>query len=180
MITISYSHKRQLILETALVSGFTFLMVLSAYVRIPLFFTPVPITMQTFVVYLSILFLKNKSFFSQGLYLFLGLAGLPVFTNFGSGFLYLLGPTGGYIVGFILAAAVFSRFLPRSESFLKNFIFFLLPAAAIYTLGVLWLIAFHKFSLSLAVAGGLLPFLAGEILKISLASLIAMRVASSK
>ncbi|MDP2923851.1 MAG: biotin transporter BioY [Candidatus Omnitrophota bacterium] len=176
MKAISCSQKQQLIFEIVLILAFTFLMVLSAYVRIPLFFTPVPITMQTFVVYLSIIFLKNKAFLSQGAYVFFGLVGLPVFTNFGSGFIYLLGPTGGYILGFFAATIIFSRLLPGERTFFKNFFFFFLVASVIYTPGIIWLMLFHKFSFASAVSAGLLPFIGGEIFKISLASIIATKI----
>jgi biotin transport system substrate-specific component len=175
MKAITYNHKEQLIFEISLVLGFTFLMILSAYVRIPLFFTPVPVTMQTLIVYLGITFLKKRAIFSQAMYIFLGAIGLPVFSNLGSGVVYLLGPTGGYIVGFFIATFISSRLLPKVTSFLKAFIFFILTASLIYGLGLFWLIALHKFSFSAALAAGLLPFIGGEIFKIGLAAFIAIK-----
>jgi biotin transport system substrate-specific component len=175
MKAITYAHRRQLIFEVSLISGFVVLMILSAYVRIPLFFTPVPITMQTFAVYLSMVFLRKKSVFSQGIYLLLGTVGLPVFSNFGSGIIYLLGPTGGYILGFFIAAIIFSRLLPKEKNFFRNFLFFVSVASFIYAFGIFWLIFLHQFTLSAALTAGLFPFVAGEFFKIGIASFIALR-----
>ena len=87
------------------VGAFIALTALSAFVRIPLFFTPVPLTLQTFFVLLSGALLGRKlGVLAQAAYLSLGLTGQQVFTGTGSGSLYLLGPTGGYVVGFVLAS----------------------------------------------------------------------------
>ena len=159
----------------SLVVFFTLLMVLSAFVRIPLFFTPVPLTMQTLVVYLSMVVLREKASFSQILYLMLGAAGLPVFTNAGAGLLYLAGPTGGYLIGFIAAAVVLGRCLPEKLTFSKSILLFSLAALVVYLCGMSWLIGVHKFSLLQAFLAGLVPFIPGEAIKITFASLFAVR-----
>ena len=79
---------------------FTFLFVVSSCIRIPLFFSPVPITMQTFVLFLSLALLRKKAAVSYLFYIVLGTSGFSVFANGGSGILYLFGPTGGYLFGF--------------------------------------------------------------------------------
>ena len=84
---------------------FAILMAISANSFIYLPFTPVPITMQVLTVLLSAIFLGSKwALASQFLYIFMGLAGLPVFSGFKSGAIALTGPTGGYIFGFLVAA----------------------------------------------------------------------------
>ena len=93
--TITYSIFQ--ILSFALLIGF------SAQIKIQLPFTPVPITLQTFFVILSGAYLGfSKGVFSNILYIFAGLSGLPIFAGFGSGIIHLFGPTGGYIFGFVL------------------------------------------------------------------------------
>lgn len=159
----------------SLVVFFTLLMVISAFVRIPLFFTPVPLTMQTLVLYVSIAVLREKATLSQLLYLALGAAGLPVFTNAGAGLLYLAGPTGGYLIGFVLAAFLLGRFLPHEVSFARGLCFFGSAAALVYLCGISWLIAMHAFSLPQAVLAGVIPFMPGAAIKITLASLFAAR-----
>jgi biotin transport system substrate-specific component len=178
MKTISFTQRQSLAGDFALVALFTFFMVLAAQVRIPLPFSPVPITLQTFVLFLSIIFLKNKAYLSQGIYLVLGIMGLPIFSNGGSGLIYLLGPTGGYIIGFLLVAVVFPHFFPREKSFFKTFVFFLFAGGVYFSFGILWLVFLHHFSFTAAINAGFLPFIIGDIFKAGLASFISLRIRS--
>ncbi|MBI4972331.1 MAG: biotin transporter BioY, partial [Candidatus Omnitrophica bacterium] len=89
---------------------------LGAFVRIPLPFTPVPITLQTFFVLLSGAFLgSNLGAVTQLSYILLGVSGLPIFTAAGSGPLYLFGPTAGYLWGFVLASLFIGKFIKYSR-----------------------------------------------------------------
>jgi len=98
-------------LEISLTSLFAVLTALGAYIIIPLPFTPVPITMQTFFVYLAAAILGSRlGTLSMVIYLCLGVAGLPVFHGGLAGFGVLGGPTGGYIFGFILGSYVIGMF----------------------------------------------------------------------
>lgn len=175
MKTAILSRKNYLALRACLVFSFSILMAVSAYVRVPLFFTPVPLTLQTFVFYLSIIFLKRQAIFSQVIYLFLGATGLPVFTNAGAGLLYFFGPTGGYLAGFMAAAFLFPLFSPKENTFLGNFCYFSLIAFCVYSFGVIWLISMCKLSLVAALIAGVVPFILGETFKIALASLLRMK-----
>ena len=118
--------KRELISDKGLcrllaVGVFIALTTLSAFVRIPLPFTPVPLTLQTFFVLLSGALLgRQLGAFAQAAYMFLGLTGQQVFTGTGCGSLYLLGPTGGYIIGFVLAAFFAGSFLDKENSFMDR------------------------------------------------------------
>ncbi|HOU37192.1 MAG TPA: biotin transporter BioY, partial [Candidatus Omnitrophota bacterium] len=97
--------------KIAAASIFMSLTVLSGFIRIPVPMSPVPVTMQTFFVLLSGAWLGGPlASASQIGYLALGILGAPVFSSFGSGFLYLAGPTGGYMAGFVLAAFITGRF----------------------------------------------------------------------
>lgn len=98
------SLKSVSVYRLSVISLFSALIVVGAFVRIPL--PPVPITLQTFFVYTAAMLLKPKySLFAVCLYLFLGLSGLPVFTR-GGGIFYVLEPTFGYLIGFIPACLV--------------------------------------------------------------------------
>ena len=102
------------ILSFALLIGF------SAQMKIQLPFTPIPITLQTFFVILSGAYLGfSKGVFSNILYIFAGLSGLPIFAGFGSGIIHLFGPTGGYIFGFVFAAGI-AGFL-KDKDWTRNF-----------------------------------------------------------
>lgn len=132
----------------------------------------VPVTMQTF----AILAVGAAFGFRLGtaaviLYLIEGLAGLPVFAEFRAGMPVLLGPTGGYLVGFVLAAALVGWFAERGydRRVLSMFGVMMLGAAVLYIPGLLWLgYAFTGFDKVLEL--GLYPFLWGDMLKAGLAA----------
>jgi len=157
----------------ALAAGtFIILTALSAFVRIPLPFTPVPLTLQTFFVLLSGALLGRKlGVTTQAAYLFLGLTGQQVFTGTGYGSLYLLGPTGGYIVGFVLASFLAGSFLIKEKQS-SPAVFMKLLAADFVILfsGTLWLKISLSCPLSKAFLLGFLPFILGDILKVALAT----------
>jgi biotin transport system substrate-specific component len=144
------------------------LMSLAAFVRIPLPFTPVPATLQTFFVLLSGACLgAGLGAVSQLAYLILGVAGLAAFTGTGSGLFYLAGPTGGYLLGFILAAAFIGRALkPGRMSFLATAGIFFLGDVILFSCGALWLKLLFGYNFLQVVILGVAPFAAGEIVKI--------------
>ncbi|MFH0918449.1 MAG: biotin transporter BioY [Candidatus Omnitrophota bacterium] len=156
------------------VGAFIVLTALSAFVRIPLPFTPVPLTLQTFFVLLSGALLGRKlGVVTQAAYMFLGLTGQQVFTGPGSGSLYLLGPTGGYIVGFILASFLAGSFmLKEKQSLWIIFVKLLVADFVILCSGMFWLKVSLAIPLSKAFLLGFLPFVAGDILKVALASVV--------
>ncbi len=143
-----------------------------AQVRIPLPFTPVPLTAQTFAVLLVGAALgARRGALSLGLYLALGLIGLPVFAGGASGAAYALGPTGGYLLGFVAAAWVAGRLAERGleRSLRTSWLPFLSGMLVIYACGAGWLALL--LGLSKALILGVLPFLVGDALKIVLAAL---------
>ena len=158
------SSVRPYVLQAAAVTGFAVATALSAHVRIPLPFTPVPITLQTLVVLLAGLTLgPGGGAASQALYLGAGLAGLPVFAA-GAGAVF--GPTGGYLIGFVLAAAVAGAIARRRGDTVGIALGFAAGTAVIYACGVAWLCALTHAPAAEVVAVGVLPFLAGDALKL--------------
>ncbi|MCX8102554.1 MAG: biotin transporter BioY [Geminicoccaceae bacterium] len=143
------------------------LLTLSAKVQVP--FWPVPMTMQTFVVLLiGATYGARLGAATLAAYLALGAAGLPVFAS-GAGPAYMMGPTGGYLVGFLVAAWLVGKLAERGldRRVLTALPMFLVGDVVILALGVSWLatlIGFEK-----AWAAGVLPFLPAEALKIALA-----------
>ncbi|MDD4980207.1 MAG: biotin transporter BioY [Candidatus Omnitrophica bacterium] len=176
--------KREIVVNKILcrllgVGIFLILSCLGAFVRIPLPFTPVPITLQTFFVLLSGAFLGSKlGFLTQLSYIFLGIWGLPIFTGAGSGLLYLLGPTGGYLLGFVLAAFLIGSFIKFSDNLLFTFALFCLGDAVLLFCGTLWLKFLFGYDLTRALFIGFLPFIPGDLLKITAASVIYGRLRS--
>ncbi len=156
--------------------AFTAATALSAQVRIPLPFTPVPVTLQTFFVLLAGVTLGSAwGAASMGLYLALGAIGLPLFTGAGVGLAHLGGPTGGYLLAYPLAAYVAGWVAGTRPGTLLVFGALLTGEALILGAGTLWLALLTSSSLSAAAAMGLLPFLAGDAVKLTAAGMLARR-----
>lgn len=150
-----------------------------AYVRVPLPFTPVPITGQTLGVMLSGGLLGPWiGLLSQALYLLLGAIGLPVFAGGHGGLGVLFGPTGGYLWSYPLAAALTGWFLKGREPSWWNIFggVVLGGIGAIYLLGVLQLALVTGMGLGKAILAGALPFLPGDFLKAGVAATVIRRV----
>lgn len=158
---------------TLIVLGALFVAAL-AQVKIPLPFTPVPLTGQTFAVLLVGATLGSKrGAASMALYIALGALGLPVFAGGASGIAYLSGATLGYLVGFVLAAYIIGLLAERGleRSVRTSLIPFMLGTLIIYICGALWL-AVILGSLGKAIASGVLPFLIGDAIKLIAASIV--------
>ena len=144
-----------------------------AQVEIPLPFTPVPITGQTFGVLLVGAALGSKrGAASLALYLAEGAVGLPFFAGGAHGLSVLTGATAGYLLGFVGAAYVIGQLAERGleRSVRTSFIPFLVGTLIIYICGVSWL-AIVLGSFSKAVTLGLVPFVIGDIIKLFAAAL---------
>ena len=150
---------------------------LAAQIRFPLPWTPVPITMQTFAVLLAgVLLGRWWGGISVAAYAGLGAAGLPWFTGWSGGAGHLAGPTGGYILGFFLAALFVGHFIDkyiRARSFLPMLgILLFANFVLIYVPGLiqlhLWLNLVGGGSASFyhVLTLGLFPFIAGDLIKI--------------
>lgn len=147
---------------------------LGAYVRIPVNGSPVPITFQTFFVVLSGAVLGRRlGGFSQLAYFVLGTLGLPVFQGPAYGIAHIFGPTGGYLLGFIFAAYLIGRIIESGNpSVYRTAISFIAGNIVLYSFGILWLICLYRISFMQAMYIGILPFIPGEAIKISLATII--------
>jgi len=170
--------------KLALALGIALLTGLAAQLRVPLPWSPVPVTGQTFAVLLAgVLLGRWWGGVSLALYAGLGIAGVPWFTGFGSGLGYLAGPTGGYIIGFIFAALFLGYFTDkyvRARSFVSmlalmlfaNFILIYVPG--LLQLG-LWvsLVKGQAIILTNLLMMGAIPFIIGDITKAVLAAAIA-------
>ena len=145
---------------------------LGAYIRIPVPGTPVPITLQTFFVVLSGAVLGSRlGLFSQAGYIFLGAIGLPVFQGYAFGMAHILGPTGGYLIGFMAASFLVGRILEKeSRNLFKITASFVIGNVVLYALGTLWLMLIYRISFFNAILIGVLPFFTIELAKIFLAA----------
>ena len=160
----------QNIINVLLILFGTLLLTISAKVQVP--FWPVPMTMQTFVVFLiGSTYGVRLSFLTLVAYLIEGALGLPVFAT-GGGIVYLTGPTAGYLFGMTIAAAAISYFanMGYSTSYIKSFISIMIGSIVIFVCGVLYLGSIIGYTK--AIQAGLLPFIPSEIFKIALAVLL--------
>lgn len=149
---------------------------LSAHLQVP--FWPVPVTMETFVVMTIGLFCSPAvAIGTVGAFLLEGLIGMPVFAH-GGGPAYLLGPTGGYLIGYVLAAGIISALMARGwgRSTGRLVAALTLGDAVIFVAGFAWLSVLVGPEKAWVL--GVAPFLLGDGLKIALATATA-RVGSS-
>lgn len=163
--------RRSLLLDGTLILAGGLLVALFAQIRIPLPFTPVPITGQTFAVLLVGAALgARRGAASLTLYLLGGTLGLPVFAGGAAGLARLVGPTGGYLVGFLPAALLVGSLAERGldRRWLSALPLFLVGQTIIYITGVAWLSTFMGWQA--AVVGGLWPFIALDLVKVALAA----------
>jgi len=155
-----------------LILGGSLFVALCAQIRIPLPFSPVPITAQTLGVLLVGSLLGSRlGLGSMILYIAMGLVGLPFFAGGGSGVQYVFGATAGYLVAFPFAAALTGWLAERGwdRRMLTMILSMIMGNAVIYVLGVSWLAWLKGFEF--AIVNGMLIFIVGDILKIAIAAI---------
>jgi biotin transport system substrate-specific component len=159
-----------LVRNIALVVGGTLFVALSALVVIPLPFTPVPLSLQTFAVLLTGAALgSRRGALSMALYLLAGVAGVPWFSAHQSGWAFA---SFGYVVGFVAAAWLVGRLAEAGadRKALKTAGMMVLGNVVIYAFGVAGLMAYTGMDLGTALAKGVAPFLVGDLIKIAVAA----------
>jgi len=177
--------------DMVLASMFSALIAAGAYISVPIPGSPVPIVLQNLFVLLAGLLLGWRwAAVSVGVYLFIGLIGLPVFSGGSGGFAHFLGPTGGYLVGFLAAAAVAGLIangtgparwqlpqkpVPAAWNLLRDVAAVIAATVVVYAFGLPWLKAVAGLSWAKAAAAGVLPFIAGDLLKAA-AAVAAVRL----
>jgi biotin transport system substrate-specific component len=146
---------------------------LAAQVTLPIPGSPVPVTGQTFAVLVTATALgPSRAFAAQALYLALGVLGLPVFAHAQHGAQPVFGATGGYLIGFLVAALIAGYGARRGadRSPRSALPVMALASAGIYLFGVSWLVLSTGMPVAHAVTVGVVPFLLGDALKVLLAA----------
>lgn len=175
----SSEHRRFDPRSLALAGMMAALTAVLAYIRIPLPFSPVPVSAQTMaVMFAGALLGARLGAFSQLVYVLMGAVGLPVFAGGQGGPAVLAGPTGGYLIGFILGAYVIGRLTelgqgPASTARLL-FAFAAGGVFAVYVPGVLQLALVTGMTFPQAIAAGVVPFLVGDAVKVLAATVVVV------
>lgn len=145
---------------------------------IPIPVSPVPLTLATLIIYISVYILgMNMAAVCCITYLVLGAAGLPIFSSFSGGLGKLVGPTGGYLVGFIFLALI-QGFLMKSRpgSSLAAVAGMILGTAVCYIFGTVWLGVQSGLPFSAALSAGVIPYLPGDTVKIIAAAVLGPKL----
>jgi biotin transport system substrate-specific component len=180
--TAHLSANRRAALRITLAALFAALIAAGTFVAVPLPFSPVPAALQNLFAVLAGLCLGPfLGSLSVALYLAAGILGAPVFAGASGGIARLLGPTGGYLLGYLLAAFVAGLMAgrPRPDKRCPPWRIALaasLALVSVYIPGLLRLKQIMGFGWVQAFAGGLLPFLPGDATKAVVAALIAPRL----
>jgi biotin transport system substrate-specific component len=157
--------------EVALLCAASVFLALTARISVPLPFTPVPITGQTLgVIVLGALYGPRRGALAVAVYLLEGLLGAPVFAAGRAGPAVFLGPTGGYLLGFIPAAAVAGALAGASRAWPTRVLGMALASLTVYAVGVPWLMAVTGAAPLAALQLGVAPFLVGDAIKVLIAA----------
>lgn len=148
-----------------------------AYIVIPL--QPVPITLQDFFTFLAGALLGGSiGGLSQVIYILIGAIGLPVFAGGKAGIGVLLGPTGGYLIGYAVGAFVIGKIVEmrKNPGWVWTAMAMLIGLIVIYALGAAQLSFVAKLSLEKTLLVGVLPFIPGDIVKLALATIVYQKI----
>lgn len=134
----------------------------------------IPIAFTNLAIYISLYVLGGKKgTLSTIIYLLVGLAGLPVFSGFSGGPAKLLGPTGGYLIGYIFMALIAGYFIDHSYNKKSLAILgMIIGTGILYIIGTLWLAYQANITISAALAAGVIPFIPGDLAKILISAYI--------
>lgn len=145
---------------------------------LPIPISPVPISLATLAIYFSVYILGMKrSTISCLIYLLIGFVGLPVFSGFTSGPAKLLGPTGGYMVGYIVLTLVCGAFIDKWRGrLIPCFAGMVFGTLVFYAIGTAWLSVQGHMSFGSALAAGVLPFIPGDLAKIIVVVLVGPQI----
>ena len=160
-------------LEIVLVGLAAALMSIAGPLSVPIPFTPVPISLTTLAIYIGAFILEWKLCgLSTLIYLLLGTVGLPVFSGFTGGLSKLAGPTGGYLIGFILTAVICGFFCNKFSKIYMYIIGMVLGLAIAYLFGTIWFMIQQGTGLVASLTMCVIPFLPGDALKIVIAAIL--------
>ncbi|MBO1870125.1 biotin transporter BioY [Lachnoanaerobaculum sp. Marseille-Q4761] len=163
--------------KMAIVSLMTAILCILSPVSIPIFISPVPVSLGVLAIYLTAYVLKPvESLISVVLFLLLGIFGLPVFSGYSGGVAKILGPTGGYLVGFLFTVYISSLFIHLKKGIIFDILGMILGLAICYILGTIWFSYQQGKGFLASLLLCVVPFLLGDAIKIAVASIIGPEI----
>lgn len=162
---------------TVYASLFAALVIVGGYISFPVPLSPVPVVLSDFFVLLAGMFLGSAwGLAGIGLFMFLGVLGFPVFAGGKAGLAVILGPTGGFLIGFLACVFIVGLISGKGKSsVIKDLAALIAGNAILYAFGVIWLKVMLNITWDKALVMGLIPFIPGMVIKI-IAALALARV----
>ena len=177
---VDFNDNSDKIKKMVLAALFAALIAVGAYIRIPIAFSPVPITLQTFFILLAAVALGKKwGVVSVAVYLLVGFIGFPVFSGGSGGIGILFGPTGGYLYSYILVAYLVGLLSEKIQTksiplfIISIFIISAFGSFLILGIGTIHLGAIGHMSFFAAALAGFIPFIVGDLVKSAAVALVA-------
>ncbi|QOX65962.1 biotin transporter BioY [Anoxybacterium hadale] len=170
--------KTKSISTLTLISLMTAVICILGPLSLPIPISPVPISLTNLAIYFAVVILgwKNGTI-SYLVYLFIGFAGMPVFSNFTAGPAKLLGPTGGYLIGFIFMALIAGFFVEKfPDRIYMYMVGMALGTYVTYILGTGWLAWQANLDLKAALFAGVIPYIPGDIIKMIIAAIFGTTI----
>ena len=163
--------------DLAKIASMSALLAVCSWVTIPLPFSGVPVTLQTFAVFFAIEFIGCKrALVSYIVYLALGAVGVPVFSGFGGGVGHLIGPTGGYLFGFVFTCVFCMIFENRYKSGIIHFVILACGLLICYLCGTAWFVFQTQNGVWKSLLLCVTPYIIPDAVKIALASFVAAKM----
>ena len=176
--TVAVDNQKTRTKQMVLIALMTAVTCVLGPLSIPLPFSPVPISLTNFAIFLAIFVLGMKSgTISFIIYLLLGAIGVPVFSSFRGGLQVLAGPTGGYLIGFIFLALIMGFALDHFDrKLVPTIIGMIIGMAVCYAFGTVWLAKLLSLSFKEGLMMGVIPYLAGDAAKIIIAAIVGPKL----
>lgn len=164
--------------EITRIALMTAIMCILGPISLALPISPVPISLGTLAIYLASYMLgMTRGTVSCLIYLLIGIVGLPVFTGFTGGIGKVLGPTGGYMIGYIFMALICGFFVQVSNGkILPSFVGMILGTIVLYAFGTAWLAFQSSMGFGAALGAGVIPFIPGDLAKIVIVLVAAPQI----
>ncbi|MCR4842653.1 MAG: biotin transporter BioY [Eubacterium sp.] len=176
---MNQKESRLTIKEMALTAVMSAVLCVLAPLSLPI--GPVPISLATLFVYISVYVLGTRlGTLSVVIYLLLGAVGLPVFSGYSGGIFKLAGPTGGYLIGYIPLAIISGIFVHRfAMKIVPSILGMIVGTAVLYALGTAWLAMSASMEFTAALAAGVIPFIPGDLVKIAVTAIVGPRLCAA-